>query len=465
MCGLAFYTGKGKPNLTKLSLLGIYNDSRGGDGVGISFDNKIIKSSNDRKEKLASVFFSKYLKDFEEAKNSKVILIHTRKSTSGHGLKNSHPFGFRKSNKSGITLIDDDKDNFEFIGMHNGTVTNHHSLKREFKLEDTSDMDSKVMLSALYSTGNYEVLSKYEGYAVLVWYVGDDLFVYKGAKFDGTEERTLFQAEIGDGIYFSSIEDSLKAITTEEIKPVKTNTVLHFRKGKLIEETPIKRLKPKSPLVESSSTPLSVVYRPKDSNPYTNKGVYMSEYRYLSKGKRLHGHEKIDLIKKQTSFSLTGDTEQFYFINGILIDTEDSYNMWIKEFNFIKDGKASPIDFVEMSKDFACPACITTASDQKYFFKNAEPGILYYGGKKFSNSIVYPISELSIEAEQGIVTFSDRGLDEFLEKIGNCYDETVNVLQDYSYLVSTLDENQIEELNKISILYEQIEKSKLLTNA
>ena len=44
MCGIIGYNGKNKPNLLWLKLISLYNDSRGGQGIGYSTNGTVYKS-------------------------------------------------------------------------------------------------------------------------------------------------------------------------------------------------------------------------------------------------------------------------------------------------------------------------------------------------------------------------------------------------------------------------------------
>ena len=226
MCGIFGYAGKSYKQFNKLKfdILGIYNDSRGGDSCGVSTDGEIYYGAS---------IGMKHYKDFLVEKNYlpptkfPVVIGHTRKSS--HGIvneNNAHPFGFG---------LNEEFDSYEFIGVHNGTLYNHDDLAKENNIEVNiyntlhlgnkqfvrSKIDSEILLECIYRTKSFKVLSEYTGGAALLFTdttKSNVLYAFHGASatYSGgkiEEERPLFYyRENKNSLYISSLAESLIAI-------------------------------------------------------------------------------------------------------------------------------------------------------------------------------------------------------------------------------------------------------------
>lgn len=254
-CGILAWAGKDpkKFNKYKFDILGIFNDSRGGDSCGVSTDGEIY---------YGVAVGQKHYKDFLIKKNyltpKKIptVIGHTRKSSVGViNVENAHPFGFG---------VNETYDSYEFIGCHNGTLHNHEELAKEFGINmneyDSKNawkrrkIDSEVLLECIYKSKNFKVLSDYNGGAAIVFYNTQEpniLYAFHGASPDCVngkveEERPLFYyIESKNSLYISSIEDSLLAIggTSETVFPFDHNVVYKITDGdiKSAELFPVSR--------------------------------------------------------------------------------------------------------------------------------------------------------------------------------------------------------------------------------
>lgn len=233
-CGLVGFCGQHPPSINKLQLLGSYNVSRGKDSCGILINNDIYYGINQNKE--FQNFIAKNQLDPKFNKNNTVI-IHTRKSSVGFvNEDNAHPFGY----------TDSDEDALSFAGAHNGTISNWKDLLTEYNIDPSEfNVDSDALLFIIYSQQNYEVLSKYKGYASLLFSDINDpnsLYVFRGAA-GGQEERPLYYIRSKEGVYFSSIKESLSIIENHNADPleVPANVVLKYKNGRLVKRIPIER--------------------------------------------------------------------------------------------------------------------------------------------------------------------------------------------------------------------------------
>jgi hypothetical protein len=464
MCGLAFFTGKGNVDLAKMTVLGILNETRGEDSCGISFNNQIWWGKSVGKYK-----FRDFMPTFDQRDMEGVntMLLHTRKSTSGHGARNAHPFGFRVANKSGAVVVNDPQDDYQMIGMHNGTVTNEKWLKQHFKLDGAwADMDSKVMLGALFQHKNYEILKNYEGKAVLVWYSGDDMFVFKGADHKGLEDRSLFYVQEPEGIYFSSLESSLKCISQSEVKAVVTNHVYHLNKGALRKETPVERTAPKGPLVKRVIRPSNVVYSELGSQDGMEQDqIYMHNCRYYANGEKLHGEVRVDSETKKVTKSFIQNSSVSYFLDGIMLKSKPFYERYEPHFKKIHSGSTiSKIKFSELSRGFDIPAYKTKDEDQKLFYSNPSDHLFYIDGDLADGAYTAPITYKSLEFAEGIICYEDDVVEEFFSNLALWYDDFEGIMDNYKHVVPNLTLVQQESLNELCSKYDNIKQDSLFRN-
>jgi glucosamine 6-phosphate synthetase-like amidotransferase/phosphosugar isomerase protein len=108
MCGIFAWSGS-KPELfnkSKFDILGIYNDSRGGDSCGVSTDGEIYYGVTTNCKKYSQFLFEK---NYLLPNKFPTVIGHTRKSSVGSvNTENAHPFGFGVNNLN---------DSYEFVGV------------------------------------------------------------------------------------------------------------------------------------------------------------------------------------------------------------------------------------------------------------------------------------------------------------------------------------------------------------
>lgn len=227
-CGLFGYCGSKPPNIEKIKILGLYNVSRGSHSCGILIDNVLTKGVD--KQKVFDDFISENI--LTPPVDNYTIIGHTRYATIGaHSEANAHPF-----------MIND-----HFVGAHNGGIKNISELCFKYKIPHVfSTVDSLHLYKIIESTGT-SVLSEYTGKAALLWTDLNEpntLYAFHGASKetkDGKtyEERPLFMLKTEEGVYFSSMEESLNAIKESEDQIpeiLEYNTVLKFQNGEIIGE-------------------------------------------------------------------------------------------------------------------------------------------------------------------------------------------------------------------------------------
>ena len=274
MCGIFGYCGE-NPSIDKIKILGIYNEVRGRDACGVFINQMTLHGNN------AERTFTSFIENtvFPEPKKNTTIIGHTRNSSVG-GTKAefTHPYE--------IKLSDDKRKLPDLIGAHNGTIYNWEELAAKYGMSTVNYNDSKFLFNQL-AKKRVSVLEKYDGHAAFLATSPkekDTIWIYRGAsknsykvynstdfelpnkdnivyslfgkdfyKIEKTddindykEERPLFAyAENESSIYFSSLEDSLKAIGGDEdtVFPIPINRLIKLKNGKLMEIHDINREK------------------------------------------------------------------------------------------------------------------------------------------------------------------------------------------------------------------------------
>jgi len=229
VCGIIAWSGKDSKqfNSDKLNILGLFNESRGGDSCGVAVDGEIYYGV-DKNKKFEDFIINK---NYPKPKGIPAVIGHTRKGSVGlHTIHNAHPFGYG-----------DLDGNYEFIGCHNGTLIDYEELAKKYEIEvsiynannvwDRRKNDSEVLLEILYKTRNINVLEEYVGGAALVFQdlrEPDTIFAFHGASKKEVgdngliyEERPLYYyQESKNSLYISSIEEALLFIGGEKDKNV-----------------------------------------------------------------------------------------------------------------------------------------------------------------------------------------------------------------------------------------------------
>lgn len=310
MCGLVGFSGT-SPDINALKILGIYNDTRGGDACGFAINNKIFKSAYYDLDRFSKLFTKKEGQEKFVKNNNKnqIILMHTRKgSAGGKTSEQAHPCKVKNSKGR------------ELIGIHNGTIRNIDDLVEKYLSKSDivfghSDTDSLKLYTILCETGNYDVLTEYEGGAALLWYYVDEpttLYAFKGASESYSynhvsygkveEERPLFWGELGNSIYFSSIQDSLFAINIKEVYSLSYNKVFTIKNGKFDSNVEIERVLPYYTPTPRKSLSSGSVHRGASKND-----VLKSYYRVdMQEAER-------ELIEKKSSLSGSFYLDEFMY--------------------------------------------------------------------------------------------------------------------------------------------------------
>lgn len=216
-CGLTGFSGKNSFDIMKMKLLLYWNSiERGKDATGI-FTPKtgVIKDNVEAKFYLTSERMAKIKADT-------LLIGHVRAKTIGvNTAANAHPFEYG-----------------DIIMAHNGTLSNHWSLAGTYDMAVKDfDVDSQIIANAINlnfqetpNGSNIKVLSQYDGAAALLFYNKDQDLMY--AWHD--KDRPLFYGYVGEDMYISSIEATLKVIECTDIKEFPINTLHAIKDGQII---------------------------------------------------------------------------------------------------------------------------------------------------------------------------------------------------------------------------------------
>lgn len=354
MCGL--YGGIAKQNKklsrSKLITLGLYNIQRGVDSCGYYYNGNIQKGV--KNEANFGTFVAKNPILPGEI-NQEIFLGHTRKTTFGESnLTNAHPH-----------IINDN-----YVQTHNGTIKNIWILTEKYNVDDIDIHVDSIGLAAIIEKSGWDVLNDYIGAAAIAATFKnepDAIYLYHGKSKEfksgePLEERPLFFLITKEGLYYSSIAESLYLIANkdEKVYTLRHNTVFRFKntmKHEVVKEIDRiennivnffqcdnvkKHLRYKAPAKEHKT--IEIPFKDHDNiEPliYTEtlpRGFYSVDifprvgryfistsllangiYKINKEGKFYKGHADESLFTT------------FYFINGVMLKNEKVYNQVLHE--------------------------------------------------------------------------------------------------------------------------------------
>lgn len=337
MCGIFGFSGREgqKADLLKLKILGVYNTERGTDSCGYYYNGNVQKG----------VLLEKDFKDFIAENdlesgdlNCEVFIGHTRKSTWGTNIEeNAHPFEVG-----------------DLVLSHNGTLNNIRDLAKEAGITEWFNVDSEGLAMVIEHQGFY-VLEKYVGFAALAmtWrYDSDALYLFQGASRNKKDdefpfyERPIYTLAQPEGLYYSSMENSLLAISSDGTKPIRLvhNVVVQVVKGEFTdykftverEYANVKEDKkeekknkitynlPSSSLMENNENDI-IREDPLPLDLFSNGKIYVRHGRYYIGNQLLDGEYRIDRDGDLMSQASTRTGDDYYFIRGIMMKNLVSY--------------------------------------------------------------------------------------------------------------------------------------------
>ena len=347
MCGI-FGIISEKPipfDYTKFCVLGVDNDSRGGDSCGIFIDGNVEYGVGSKK------FFKKFRSEsvlLNETEKASIAIGHCRKASVGViSEKTAQPVVIYKDNKP------------EFVVLHNGTIYNYKELAEKYipDIDITGMTDSQVMAHIFYHAG-YNVLSEYNGGAVFVIidYRLDtpEVLLFRGEskKYNienaqAVEERPLYFCIENNVLTFSSIEDYLPIVCKNATiwYPLGNNLVC-FKNGDVYTKEEIDR---------SKCCQVDITHKQDNSNyfGYPSNSIYrgiithvVADNTYKINGRYLNGNYFVTnygaIYEEKPSFI---EVTPYWFFEGIAFDRKDNYGIVSK--NYLKSKRRERKDFIK----------------------------------------------------------------------------------------------------------------------
>lgn len=235
-CGIFAWTGVSSDKFSPFlfNVLGIYNDSRGGDSSGVYFNRGSITGIRTL-AKYENLVKDQKLHTTIKPGKWPIVIGHCRKASVGTIIEsNVQPTLIRNIEKN---------DKLVYVQAHNGTITNHKELATKYKITVVADESDSNILAKLISQEGLKILGEYEGSAALVMHFikePNTLYVFHGQSKSYnvlTEERPLHYINInGSGTYISSESAPLEFIANgEKAVPFKYNVVYKLT-GDEVEE-------------------------------------------------------------------------------------------------------------------------------------------------------------------------------------------------------------------------------------
>lgn len=431
MCGIAGIISQApkKFDFTTFCTLGIHNDTRGGDSVGIFIDGKSeFYCEGATKQSLFENFMenSNLIQNTEE---SQIAILHCRKASVGTvSLEKAQP-----------VIINDENNNPLFVVMHNGTIYNYKELAKKYipDIDITGMTDSQVMTHIFFHAG-YDVLGEYNGGAVfmILDYREDPVKIlfWQGASKTSeylttvTEERPLnFVLTNDNELVFSSENTFLSALRPKsKIFKIKSNCLAEFTddlyvykefdRSKCCQREVVKTYTPVySPNYNSAGNYNYVSYynNNDDKNKSNNSGsIFKQIIGSMYDGKCrvdsevLHGKYIVSeygfVYDKESAANYSRTCHDMYFWNGILLKNQDAF-MYLQKFYETYGDFTTPKQMFEYCEDL-----ILYLSPYPYerIIKNSVSEVREIvspvGGHAFSGDLIFPFCTTCQKFTNGI---------------------------------------------------------------
>jgi len=232
-CGLIGFSGENNFDPAKIKSLFLYNASRGLEGCGMYNCGIITKSSEE--------VYSEIIK--WNIVPEKLFIGHTRKSTYTQHKKEAHCHPFKAEHNGEIV-----------IGAHNGTLTNHWQICSDYDVKSVDyDTDSQALFAMIAVDKN--VLKRIKGAASIIYTVESESEEKPLFCFRKNDERPLWRGRCEEGLYISSIKESLEFIGCTNVEEFKTKCLYNIVDGKIINtrSMPDEQIIPKTVTVYNSN--------------------------------------------------------------------------------------------------------------------------------------------------------------------------------------------------------------------
>lgn len=432
-CGLFGFSGKdgNKPDLRKLLVLGLYNRTRGTDSTGYYYNGNIVKGVDkmaDFKDFIVDNRFTPGDLPFEN------LMAHTRKSTYGsNSLENAHPHVVGN-----------------LVQTHNGTLKNIWELCKKYDIDHGKIHVDSIGLATIIEKVGFQPLNEYTGAAALTMVFMDDpesLYLYHGASREKEaetiwEERPMFTLKTKEGLYYSSMKESLTMINTSktnvpEILP--HNKVWLIKNGNIVDNIySVSRENVNIPKVYTTTyypekKPAIVVELPfvtksvkkvgesmifKESKPleFSTQDVYYQYGRHMATVSSVDGNNymytqvllnggyRIDREGKILEEGVVSEYhyDTLYFIRGVMMINQSSYLAALAECGTFLDNPKIELDsnisfFLSDHSRYPVTSFPTEGTSVSDDMRNA----WYLRGKRFSGTIIPRFTKRRYKIKKG----------------------------------------------------------------
>lgn len=451
MCGIfGGQAKKGKKlNLRKLKILGIYNMERGTDSCGYYYSGNIEKGTGETAKFLTFI-------DRNEIKKGEldceVFMGHTRKSTSGANTpENAHPHQIGN-----------------YVQTHNGVIKNIWELMGKYGMDHSKVHVDSIGLGMLIKKLGFRILNEYTGFAALTMVYEDDpesLYLYHGASKDKKdskvwEERPLFYIQTSEGLYYSSMPESLRFISEGKykIQELPHNIVYKIVDGEITDFryrverennnivhthyyggnttlfdsccTTVKPLPASSTLVHNLLENVKKNIGLQEDYPmdFLTQDIYYRKGRFFRKENiLLHGKYDLDRNAKIILEGIISDrpTLTYYFIRGVMLQSEAAYKKVLKD---------KPEISIDLQSNFAYQIShysrypVSCLEEEGTGVSEEFRELWYKEGKRYNTSFTPKFSKRVYQLTNGILRKIKKSDDEKLIEFSIDKDSKKNVL-------------------------------------
>ena len=306
MCGIFGVIQSGNKPFNKglFNILGVLNDTRGGDSCGIFIDKKVEYGVN--KLKLYKDFYKKS-KLINSISKGQVILGHCRKASVGViNEKTAQP----------VIVYKENSDDILGVLIHNGTIVNYVQLAKKYipEVDITGKTDSQV-LAIIISRKGFDFISEYIGSAAFVYvdYSKKDIttYLFKGESKDFewsktiSEERPLFTMFNNKELWFSSLLNPLEAYSYNGYKlaTLKSNYLYSFKNGN---------------------------FKVLDYKVYNRKDMYQKEYTYYYEYKNWQADRHDGFYSYSEYYSSNNATPKLLATKDTIVNNSIYQDQWLR---------------------------------------------------------------------------------------------------------------------------------------
>lgn len=388
--------------------MGVHNDTRGKDSVGIYIDGKTEYYCNGKNKSLFSDFISKS-RLLQSVDVAQVAYGHDRAASVGTvSIETAQPVVLKEDNQ------------IKYVLMHNGTIYNYDDLAKKYipDIDITGMTDSQVMARVFYHAG-YDALDEYMGGAVfaIIDYRGDKprYLFWQGhskntqySQCNQQEERPLFFLKSEGEMMFSSLDTYLDAFRRKAEKLVPTPNVLieydpETEKFMSIEEYKREKCFQTKPYTTTTTTyygssgsvgfPAGSSYSSGGSysyGGYINPDVHTGQCR--KGGNLLHGSYSVSTYGHIAESAQVSASQYMtlWFFQGILLKNEQAYIYLTK---FCKECNISPEECFKWYDDLVYYLSPYPWRERKIgncslMYKTNDPA----GGENYTGEVLYPFS-------------------------------------------------------------------------